>query len=154
MSAAELAHTVSITCPSCGRWKTASSAKLYRQGKILGGVYVDAGRRLSPWDRARGRAGDVPVPFPTAIWPGFSSAPSPRPHPRTVHGAAPAGVPAAATPTCTGRFEPQHRFHHQRPAAHGAGGGGALGARPRLNGVVFSYFGEGSNQPRRLARGR
>jgi len=56
------------------------------------------------------------------------------------------GVSAAATPTCTWRFEPQYRFHNQRPGGHGSGAAGAaLALRYQgSNGVVFPIFGEGS----------
>ena len=125
MSAAELAHKCLYYMSLMREVEDRIERKLYRQGKILGGVYVGRGQEAIPVGTALVAEPDD-VLFPShrdmavflirgvppgrifAQYMGRVGGLTARPRRQHAHG----------------RHEPQHRVHHQRPGGHRPGGGG------------------------------
>jgi hypothetical protein len=99
--AAELAHKCLYYMLLMREVEDRIERKLYRQGKIVGGVYVGRGQEAIPVGSALvAEPGDVLFPR-TAIWPCSSSAASPRGASWPSTWGAWAASRAAATATCT-----------------------------------------------------
>ena len=121
--------------------------KLYRQGKVLGGVYVGRGQEAIPVGT---RCSPIPRTCccpPTATWRRCSSAASRPPHLRPVHGPHGRPHPRPRRQHAHGRPQAEHHLHHQRAGGHRSGrhrvrAGAALPGQAAAS--PSRYFGDGA----------
>jgi len=101
MSAAELAHNCLYYMSLMREVEDRIERKLYRQGKILGGVYVGRGQEAIPVGTALvAEPGDVLFPSHRDMAVFLIRGVTPAASSHSTWGA-PAASPAAAMPTCT-----------------------------------------------------